>query len=92
MEELRDYNIRLINCPAASRPTDAFSTRKLIEPQMAILVGDPLSQVDVCRHILSIQVAQTGSENGNCLAVISVLAADLNVLSALLEVLASPFK
>lgn len=59
---------------------------------MSILIRDPLSQIDVCRHILSIQVAQIGSKHRNGGAVITVVTRKFNVLGAVLEVLSSPFE
>lgn len=59
---------------------------------MTILVRDTLRQIDVCRHILPIKVTQVGSKHGDWLVLISFLASELNVMSAVLEVLASPFK
>ncbi len=59
---------------------------------MSILIRDPLSQIDVCSHILSIQIAQIGSKHRNGLAVITVVTRKFNILRAVLEVLSSPFE
>lgn len=59
---------------------------------MSILIRDPLSQIDVRSHILSIQVTQVGSKHRDGLAVITVVTRKFNVLGAVLEVLSFPFE